>query len=113
MNQITNNRIYDIYCEIMDQPVPYGHHRDIRNFARAIIKADRALRSENQTSAPVEARQFTGAKMALFLRKAGVLRTVDQIKYIAEREIESSSVRCGTCDKCGLINGCSVGCGDE
>lgn len=74
MNQITNNRIYDIYRETMDQPVPYGHHRDIRNFARAIIKADRALRKETACGCELGA---------------------------------------GPCDKCGLINGCSVGCGDD
>lgn len=55
--RITNGQIYAIYERVMDQPVHHLERQAVRQFARAIIDADRAAREQSMCECEIGAKK--------------------------------------------------------
>lgn len=90
MERISNKKIFDCYFRVMGQRVDAQDKQDVIAFAEAVLRADR-YRQRMQHKQNIERAERSGRQMGESMAKA--------LKV--------------PCKRCGLVDGCSVGCGDE
>lgn len=91
MERISNKKIFEVYERVMGQRIDPRDKADVVKFATSILSADRWRERD------IARRQAKNPKqMNKTLGKALI------------NELEKK----GACKVCGLIDGCSVGCGE-